>query len=247
MLRSRRAGTKLLRAAIAMTAIGVPAALTSNAAAGGDSVSIYYGSAPSRASVGKLMLDGRCFVIGEQCFAEREIAQIFCQMGYSASYDGSRIVIYTSSCHRPQFGWESCDFNLESSWRGDCLVLCLRAICHTAPRVVYTPPRIYNNYYRVAPRSSCDTGFGISFNFGSDRGWNWGNDHGRSNDRDQRHYSNDRDRSRLSNERDQRSFAPPPDRGVQVVDRRRTPSPYPVAPPRGGGGHDDTRRATRRP
>ncbi|GAB4382731.1 MAG: hypothetical protein Kow0022_00900 [Phycisphaerales bacterium] len=215
-------------------------------------MNIYSGSGwvPSCASVGRLILDGRCYVIGEQSCAGREIAQVFCRMGYSAWYDGSRIVVYTSSCRKPQFYWESCDYNLESSWRGDCLVLCLRAICHTGPRIVYPPPRsCESGYYSYhSARSNCDTGFGISFRFSSERSWYGHTQGGHWNDRhDQRYDFGSRGRDRSSDEREQRSTVPAPDRGVQVVDRRRPPSPYPVAPARGDGGHDDTARRTRRP
>lgn len=251
MLRSQGAGWKLLRAVVAGSVIGVPTALTSTAW-GKDSVSIYYGSGwvPSRGSVGRLILDGRCYVIGEQNSAEREIAQIFCRLGYSASYDGSCIVVYTSSCRKPQFYWESCDYNLVSSWRGDCLVLCLRAIYHTGPRIVYQPPRsCESGYYSYQnTRSNCDTGFGISFRFSSERGWYGHSQGGRWNDRhDQRYDFGSRGRDWYSNEREQRNAAPALDRGVQVADRRRPPSPYPVAPPRGDDGYDDTARRTRRP
>lgn len=203
MLRFRRAKPTPLRAALAACALAIPGTLATPALAD-TSVSIYYGTSGVRAAtIGTLTLDGRCFVI-DACESEREIAKIFDRMGYNARYDGSRIIIDTSRCRTPQFGWESCDYDLQSTWRGDCLILCLRSICRPAP--VYCPPprpivicpppppppRVYcpppRPTYCAPPRF--DRGFSIRFNSGSDRHFDRGRDgerdHGRGWDRDDR-------------------------------------------------------------
>ncbi len=211
MLRSIRAGTTPLRAALAMGAFALPAALAGPALADHTSVSIYYGTSGVRAAtIGTLTIDGRCYVI-DACDSEREIAKIFDRMGYNARYDGSRIVIDTTRCRTPQFAWESCDYDLQSTWRGDCLILCLRSICREAPvycppepvwcpppppppRVYCPPPRVYCPPPRptYCPPPRFDRGFSIRFRSGSDRhfdrGWDrdWGRDHDRGWDRNGR-------------------------------------------------------------
>lgn len=202
MLRSIRARRTSLRAALAVCALAVPAALATPALADG-TVSIYYGTSGVRAAtIGTLTVDGRCYVI-DACDSEREIVRIFERMGYHARYDGSRIIIDTSRCRTPQFGWESCDYDLQSSWRGECLILCLRWIDRRAPvycpppkPVVYCPPppprpRVYYTPPKpvYCPPPRYDRGFSIRFGSGSDRHFDRGRDHGRD-------WGHDRDRGR---------------------------------------------------
>lgn len=178
MKRSRRAGKRSVRAAVLLAAMALPMAAASNAAASDFGVTIYYGSAATcavSARTGTLTLDGRYYVVGEYCNALRDLAQIFCDRGYRASFDGSRIVVDTRYCRKPAFCWESRGYDLETTWRGDYLILCLRAICYEPPQVCYTPPpsRVY--YYS---RPSCDTGFSIRIgsDYHHDRGWDYRRD-----------------------------------------------------------------------
>lgn len=196
MLRSMRDRRTPLRTALAVCAIAVPAALATPALAD-TSVSLYYGTSGMRAAtIGTLTIDGRCYII-DACDSEREIARIFDRMGYYARYDGSRIIIDTSRCRAPQFTWESCNYDLQTTWRGECLILCLRSIERRAPvycppprpivicpppRPTYCPPP--RPVYRSTPRY--DRGFSIRFNSGTDRHFDRGRDYGRNwgNDRD---------------------------------------------------------------
>lgn len=189
MLRFIRATLTPLRAALVMGAVALPTTLTTPALAD-TAVSIYYGTSGVRAAtIGTLTIDGRCYVI-DACDSEREIAKVFDRMGYNARYDGSRIIIDTSRCRTPQFNWESCDYDLQSTWRGDCLILCLRSICRSVP--VYCPPPPRPIVICPPPRPTCvspprfDRGFSIRFNSGSDRHFDRGRDGGRDwgHDRD---------------------------------------------------------------
>ncbi|MCL4220776.1 MAG: hypothetical protein KJZ65_05355 [Phycisphaerales bacterium] len=195
MLRFKRAKPTSLRAALMIGAMALPTTLTTPALAD-TSVSIYYGTSGVRAAtIGTLTIDGRCYVI-DACDSEREIARVFDRMGYCARFDGSRIVVETSPCRTPRFNWESCDYDLQATWRGDCLILCLRSICRPAP--VYCPPpkpivicpppppppRVYcpppRPIYSTPPRF--DRGFSIRFRSDSDRYFDKGRDWGREGD-----------------------------------------------------------------
>ncbi|RMH11904.1 MAG: hypothetical protein D6695_08085 [Planctomycetota bacterium] len=179
MLCSIRAATKSLRAVTLVAALAAPVGLTSTAAADHDC-----GRSACRAPIGTLTIDGRRFDI-YQCSSLHEIRRAFCRLGYDASIDGSRVVVRAGSCREPRFCWESCDYDLQSSWRGNCLILCLRPINRVRSYVGIGYE--YDRYgsrrhsddrrwpYGSSPGVFCVTregGLSINFSRGFDFGWN---------------------------------------------------------------------------